>query len=216
MTEETLAEQFFQAIMRGQSGHVRSMVKHNPDLLQARDASGLSGVLLACYYHEPEVAAMLVDLGAPLDLYEAAAVGVVERVLEILEAQPDLLDSFSPDGFQAVHLAAFFGHARVVELLTGQGAQVNTYSRNGFGVMPLHSAVAGKHLEASRILLEHGANPNAIQSEDFTPLMAAAQNGQVEMVALLLHHGADPSVRTRDGRSPADLALEKGFTNLGL
>ena len=83
MNEEAPEEQYFQAIMRGQSGHVRSMVKHNPDLLQARNANGLSGVLLACYYHEPEVAAALVALGAPLDLYEAAAVGVVERVREV-------------------------------------------------------------------------------------------------------------------------------------
>lgn len=214
--DEAVRDQFFEAVMRGRLGQVRALVKQHPELLSARDANGLSGVLTAFYYREPEVAALLVRLGAPLDFFEAAAVGDAARLQAMLEAQPDLLDSFSADGFQALHLAAFFGHVEAVKLLAGRGAAVNTYSHNGFGVMPLHSAVAGRHLDVARVLLEHGADPNAVQSEDFTPLMAAAQNGMADMATLLLSFGADPNRRTRDGRTPGDIAREKGFTNLGL
>lgn len=214
--DEAVREQFFEAVMRGRPGQVRALVKEHPDLLAARDASGLSGVLAALYYREPETAALLVQLGAPLNFFEAAAVGDAGTVRAMLEKQPELLESFSPDGFQALHLAAFFGRTDVVELLAERGADVNTYSRNGFGVMPLHSAVAGSHLDTARVLLEHGADPNAVQSEEFTPLMAAAQNGMSDMVTLLLSFGADSNRRTRDGRTPGDIAREKGFANLGL
>jgi len=214
--DDAVQEQFFEAVMRGRLGQVRALVKEHPDLLAARNDSGLSGVLTALYYREPEIATLLLHLGAPLDFFESAAMGDTDRMETMLDAQPDLLESFSPDGFQALHLAAFFGRAQVVRLLVERGAGANTYSRNGFGVMPLHSAVAGRHLDAARALLEHGADPNAVQSEDFTPLMAAAQNGMADMVTLLLSFGADPHRRTRDGRTPGDIAREKGFTDLGL
>jgi len=214
--DAALQEEFFQALMRGQRGQVQAIAAQHPEVLLARNANGLSPVMVACYYGQLELAADLVNLGAPLNFYEAAAVGDVQRVQALLDEDQHLINSFSTDGFQALHLAAFFGRTEVVRLLAQRGARVNTYSRNGFGVMPLHSAVAGQHLEASRILLENGADPNAVQSEEFTPLMAAAQNGQASMVALLLQHGADPAARTRDGRAPADFAREKGFGDLGL
>ena len=76
--------------------------------------------------------------------------------------------------------------------------------------MPLHSAVAGGHLEIARALLEHEAQVNAAQAGGFTPLHGAAQNGQVEMVRLLLDYGADVNLRNKDGKTPLDLARAPG------
>jgi ankyrin repeat protein len=61
-------------------------------------------------------------------------------------------------------------------------------------VAPLHSAVAEKEPESryeiAKLLLEHGANPNVRQQDDYTPLMAADQQGDARLRELLVEHGA--------------------------
>jgi ankyrin repeat protein len=61
--------------------------------------------------------------------------------------------------------------------------------------MPLHSAAATSdpetRYELAQLLLEHGADPNARQQDDFTPLMAADQHGDNRLRALLIEHGAE-------------------------
>ena len=63
--------------------------------------------------------------------------------------------------------------------------------RNQSGSTGLH--LAGKHPEAVRVLLEHGADPNARDvGDNATPLFFAAGGGPIESVRLLLDAGADP------------------------
>ena len=57
------------------------------------------------------------------------------------------------------------------------------------GTTGLHVAV--HHPDAVRLLLEHGADPNARQQDDYTPLMAADQHGDERLRDLLVHHGAE-------------------------
>jgi ankyrin repeat protein/catechol 2,3-dioxygenase-like lactoylglutathione lyase family enzyme len=57
----------------------------------------------------------------------------------------------------------------------------------------LHSAAQGGNLEAVRLLLEHGADPNAREAGDNTyPLHWAAANRQLEIVRALLDAGGEP------------------------
>ena len=106
------------------------------------------------------------------------------------------------------------GTTRSPLYLLDQGTQVNSPSHNPQMVMPLHSAVAGGHLEIARALLEHEAQVNAAQAGGFTPLHGAAQNGQVEMVRLLLDFGADVNLHNKDGKTPLDLARAHGHAEL--
>jgi ankyrin repeat protein len=56
----------------------------------------------------------------------------------------------------------------------------------------LHAAAKGGHVGAVRLLLEHGADPNAREAGDNTcPLHWAAAQGHVEAVCALLDAGAD-------------------------
>ncbi len=58
------------------------------------------------------------------------------------------------------------------------------------GTTGLH--MAGRHPEAVRLLLEHGADPNARDvGDNATPLHFAAANGTLDTVRLLLDSGAD-------------------------
>jgi ankyrin repeat protein len=153
----------------------------------------------------------LLAAGAELDVFEAAAVGRVDRVTDLLDADPGLVSSWSDDGFTPLHLAAFFRHPETARLLVDRGALVDVVARNDqLRVTPLQSAVAARQEETAALLLERGADPNAQQLGGFTPLHAAAQNGDEPLAELLLAHGADPAVAADDGRSAADFARDAG------
>jgi len=206
--------EFFAAIKKGDVAAVTAMLDANPSLAAARDTQGNSAVLTCAYYQQPALATLLVDYGAPLDLFEACAAGSLEKVAAILKFNPDLLNDFATDGFLPIGLAAFFGHTEIVRLLIDLDAQVNTPSRNTLKVTPLNSAAAGGRLEIARLLLEHGADPNMPQSDDFVPLHAAAQNDQIEMIELLLKFGANTALKNKEGKTALDIANKSGHPEL--
>jgi uncharacterized protein len=154
----------------------------------------MSELLQAVYRGDTARVEELLAPGPELDVFEAAAVGRTERLRELLDADPSLANAWAEDGFQPLGLASFFGHVEAARLLVERGAEVNSASRNEMKVMPLHSAAATPDHEAryelAELLLEHGADPNARQQDDYTPLMAADQHGDERLRDLLLEHGA--------------------------
>jgi ankyrin repeat protein len=203
-----MSQEFFDAIKSGNVDKVDQMLDHDRSLANAKNDDDLSAVLTAMYYHEPDIAHTIVAFGAELNIFEASAVGQIDKVKELIKQQVDLINAYSPDGFQPLGLAAFFGQADVVEFLLSKGANTNSASNNNMRVMPLHSAVASKDFAISEMLLKHGADVNAAQADDFTPLHEAAQNGQIEMVELILKYKPDINARKTDGKTPLALAIE--------
>jgi ankyrin repeat protein len=154
----------------------------------------VSELLQAVYRGDSARADEILAEEPELDVFEAAAVGRADRLRELLDEDPSLANAWAEDGFQPLGLASFFGHVDAVRLLIERGADVSSASRNDFKVAPLHSAVAEKDADAryelAKLLLDHGADPNARQQDDFTPLMAADQQGDDRLRALLVERGA--------------------------
>ncbi len=163
-----------------------------------------SELLEALYRGDRETVEARLAGGDHLTIFEAAAIGDAKRVHELLMLEAGFVDLWSPDGFTALHLAAFFGHAAVAAELLARGADVGAVARNPLRVQAIHSAAAGDHTDVVRVLLEHGADPNAKQEGGFAPIHAAAQNGNDELYDLLVERGADPEAATDDGRTAAD------------
>ncbi|KAK2806719.1 hypothetical protein FQN50_005713 [Emmonsiellopsis sp. PD_5] len=93
----------------------------------------------------------------------------------------------------------------------------NSASR-GQGVFPaLHEAVIGGHLAIATLLLEHGADPNAIDLCDLTPFHFAAlryppppPDEEDAMLKLLLDANASPYPHDKFGQTALHLAAQRG------
>src|SRR5713226_7602467 len=96
----------------------------------------VSPILDALYHGRADDAERLLAEAGPtnLTIHEAAAMGAVARLAELLEADPAAVNGWSSDGFQPLGLAAFFGRREAVELLLARGGEVNTPARHPFHV----------------------------------------------------------------------------------
>jgi ankyrin repeat protein len=119
-----------------------------------------SPVLAALYEGRRDDAERLAD---EPDVLEAAALGRLDVLRTHLDGDPDALGVRTPEGFTALHLAAFFGGGAAVRLLLGAGAPADADGENDLRVRPLHSATAARDHDAVRALLEAGADPNVRQ-----------------------------------------------------
>lgn len=129
--------------------------------------------------------------GVELDVFDAAALGRVDRLRELLDGDADLVAALSDDGFTPLHLACFAGGADAVRFLVDRGAPLERLAEASFArVRPLGTAVFAGQVEAAAILLEAGADPNGVDSGDHVPLQTAEANGNEELALLLREHGA--------------------------
>ena len=202
------------AVNDGDATRVTELLAAQPELVASRDMRGVSALMLARYRMDRAVTDALLGADPELDVFEATALGYVDRLRARLEEDPGAAMAHSADGFTALHFAAYFGKAEVARILLEAGAGVNAAADNETAVQPLHSAAAGRHLEVCRLLLAAGADVNARQATGFTPLHAAAQNGDPELVELFLSAQADPSALTEAGQTPAATADAAGHVDV--
>lgn len=184
--------EIFAAIAAGDHEAARAVLEADPSAASARNGAGLSAVLAAQYRHDHGMVELLLSASPVLDVFEAAAVGDCERLAALLDADPSLADAYAADGHLPLGLAAYFGRPEAVRLLLDRGAEVSATARNDMRVQALHAAVAGRNLEAVRLLLAAGADPDAQQHGGWTPLMAAQQHGDDDIAAALRAAGAQP------------------------
>ena len=204
------AQQLHEAIKSGDASQVRALVERDPSLLGGGGAAGLAPLMFAVYCGRREVAECLIEQGAEVDVFSAAALGDVARLQDWLKRDQSLLQARSSDGWTPLHLAAFFGQKQAVEYLREQGADIEARSANNMRNTALIAAAAGGRVDVVAALLASGAEVDARQTGDYTALHSAAAAGNEEMARLLLNHGADPSAKSEQGETPTDMAREKG------
>jgi uncharacterized protein len=131
-----------------------------------------------------------------------------------------LADGAELDVFEA---AALGEAERVHELLDEDPARANAFGDDGFH--PLGLACFFGHVDAARLLLERGADVNALSRNEHVQtaaIHAAAASGETgadearryELVELVLDHGADPNLPQPGGFRAIDAARQDGDERL--
>jgi len=203
-------DEFLDAVKKNESAIILQLLEAQPSLANARDKDGVSAVFLALYRGNKQAAQEIASRKSDLDIFEAAALGVLAQLNTLLDPDGSLVRSYSTDGFPALALASYLGKKESAEYLIDKGADLNATAKNETGYTALTGAVSQNHNEVAKLLLKKGANVNHQYEGGFTPLMHAAFAGNVELVNLLLENGADPNARNGEGKTPLIFAREKG------
>jgi ankyrin repeat protein len=153
-------------------------------ILQGADVNGQSGRGMA-YLHmiafsgDLEVARLLIDHGADLNVRDKGCYGTVLQM--------------------SINMAPNDGMAK---LLVEKGAKVD--QKFTCGNTELHLATLKGYSNLVRLLLEHGANPNVANDYNHTALYYATKHGYRSIAEILMAAGAKKSdiVETNYGKAP--------------
>lgn len=142
----------------------------------------------------PEVAAALIERGAIVDVWAAAHLGAVDRLRELLDADPSLVHARGGDGKTPLHCAATI---EIVRLLLDRGAQLEMQDVD-------HESTPLQYLidkpEMARLLIDYGAEVD---------IFAAAALGDVALIKCCIER--DPRcVEHRLGTPPWVTVNSKG------
>lgn len=209
----TSASTAFDLVKNGDLDGLKTFLASDPSQAASRNEQGLSLLMFARYQFKLDAADAILAAGVTLDLFEAAALGKVDRLRELLDTG-ESANTFAPDGMTPLGLACFFGQPEAARLLLSRGADVNAASQNPMKVAPIHAAVAGKNAEVIDLILSSNPDVNARQQQGWTAIHSAAMHGDLALLEKLLARGADPMVKNDDGKTPLDLAREKGHEHI--
>ena len=173
-------EDFFIAIRNDNAGAVTDLLRRGFDP-NSRDGKGQPGLTVAMQEQSLKAA-------------------------RVLLAQPALdVDALNQAGESALMMAALKGNLAGLNLLLARGARI---SQPGWSA--IHYAATGPEPQVVTLLIDRGADVNAMSPNGTTPLMMAAQYGPEDSVKILLARGADARARNQLDLRAADFARQGG------
>lgn len=152
------------------------------ELLIARGANHDGGLDSAIAHGHLAVARRLAELGTPIDLPAAAALGFLEKLQSMLPT------STPEQRHRALALAAQSGQTEAVRTLLDAGEDPNRYNPPGTHqhTPPLHQTIWANHLDTAKLLVERGARLDTRDTiYNATPLGWARYAERQEIVAWL-------------------------------
>lgn len=235
-----------EAVKSGDKVAVRSLLAEPVDV-NATQGDGATALAWAAHRNDLETAELLIRAGAnaviandygvtPLSL--ACTNGNAALVEKLLEAGANP-NAAQLSGETVLMTCARSGNLDAVKSLLARGGVDVNAKENNRGQTALMWAVAAKHPEVARVLLEHGADLNArsrvlelfaskrveYYGKDvhyptvrggFTPLMFAARVGDLDSARVLLEAGAKVNDASPDDGSALVVASASGHEKLAL
>jgi uncharacterized protein len=145
----------FELIDAGDAAGIGELLSRNPGAAAATDEQGLSAIMRASY-RGGEVFAVVRAADPPLGPFDRVVVGESDGL-----PGPD---DWTPDGFTALHIAAFVDNVDAARKLLDAGADPNVYATASFArVTPLGTCRFANADRVRELLLERGADPALVE-----------------------------------------------------
>ena len=195
-----------QALVDHKGEKLAILLAHRPDM--ARSAHVTRHLAMAQHPDGRRMQAMLAA-GAAHDVFAAIVLGETNEVIAMLEKDRRLATELQ-DGVPLIIPAIRAKQDEILAALLARGADANarpivmTYEEDNART-PLHEAIAYNRKSALRMLLDHGADPNAKSYGGETSLHWACWR-DAETARLLLEKGADANARDDRNRTPLHAA----------
>ncbi|KAI9769486.1 MAG: hypothetical protein M1840_003963 [Geoglossum simile] len=192
----------------------------------SQECKGTTLLIEACGKGQKEVAEHFLKIGYNVDgvapplsvisVIEVAArrlPGVLDQGLNYDTDKMNLLFTRNiGDKLTALHEAAFYGHAAVVEMLLKWKANAQATSTTGWTA--LHSAAWTGQIKCVPLLLEAGADATAQNDSGWIPLHCAASRGKISVVKHFLEQGVPVDAVTGKQKTALHLSAYEGHASI--
>ena len=175
------------------------------DEINAIDNKAEPPLLVALRMHREDIARMLVDAGADINVWNKDRRNAVD--VARAEGMHDLGRELMRRGgmphlYHAIMDMSRDGRTESLRDILLSVPDVDLEMRDAMGKTALIHAAESGQLETMQLLLDAGARVDAGDSVNMTPLLYAALEGHVEAVKLLQKHGASIKERSANGWTP--------------
>jgi ankyrin repeat protein len=184
---------------RGDLARVKTLLSANTPV-DAQDRAGQTALLVAVSGNHLAIAEALLNAGASVNVQAdnrdtpwllAGAQGRTEIIAKMIPRGPDL-SIRNRFGGNALIPACERAHVETIRLLLTTRIDVNHVNNLGWTCL-LEIVILGqggaRHQEATRLVLQAGADPNLADHAGVTPLAHARSKGQIEIARLIEQAG---------------------------
>lgn len=127
-------------------------------------------------------------------------------VQQLLDKGANILET-DEMGASVLWYASYFDNPEIISQLVAGGSDVNLVDTH-YKMTPLMHSPS---YAVSKLLLDHGANPNAIDINGCNALHYAVLKNSTSLTRLLLEHGTNRRLRDKFGLTPIMVARQLGF-----
>jgi ankyrin repeat protein len=190
----------------GEPQRIKTLIRQEENV-NARATNGQTPLHVAAKNGHIAAIRELLDAKADPNIKDKNGRSAIELALDCDPA----VDALLGGGAQPTDIltAAFAGRADLVEGFLAKDKTLVGAQTLG-GATPLHLAARRGNLKVAEVLLDHGAEVDALEGKNlFTPLHVAAMHGQTKLAALLLARGANPRAKSWDGKIPITYAVDR-------
>lgn len=203
------------------------------------DQAGVSVLCRAASKGETAIAAYLIEKGANVNHCDKNGMAPLhyavenrhEEVARLLVEKGANVNARTSTGATVLHKAVITANMSTVKYLLSKGAGTH-WKENDTGFTALHRAVKGDPASANKkgqgqkipealkiendvavakVLLEHGADINAVDANGEVALKMAVKEKLIKMIVLLIQHGARTDVGTIDGEEDDEIYFDLCF-----
>ena len=204
------------------SGHIETVryLAGLPEVdVNHRNSDNHTVLHLAVDEEHTDVMQVLIDAGAYIStqnydglshLHYACSWGALDVVKMLVRAGAEV-SATDDAGCTCLIFAARYGNTKIVRYLV-RLPEVELSDRDVDNDTALHLAAKGNHTDVAQVLIDAGADIDAVNNFGCSPLHSACASGALSIVKMLVRAGAEVHATNDKGRTCLHLAAELGHT----